>query len=68
LPTRSGRALLVVLDALTPPERVAFVLHDLFAVPFEQLAPLVDRTPVATKEAGQPGSARSARNRLGDRC
>ncbi|MFE6775949.1 sigma-70 family RNA polymerase sigma factor [Streptomyces sp. NPDC057702] len=45
-----GRALLVVLDTLTSAERVAFVLHDLFAVPFQQLAPIVERTPVATKK------------------
>ncbi|MGP3988538.1 sigma-70 family RNA polymerase sigma factor [Streptomyces sp. 3N207] len=45
-----GRALLVVLDTLGPAERVAFVLHDMFAVPFEQIAPLVERSPVATKK------------------
>jgi RNA polymerase sigma factor (sigma-70 family) len=45
-----GRALLVVLDTLAPAERIAFVLHDLFAVPFEQIAALVGRTPVATKK------------------
>lgn len=45
-----GRALLVVLDTLAPVERVAFVLHDLFAVPFAEIAPLVDRTPVAAKK------------------
>ncbi|WP_042417952.1 sigma-70 family RNA polymerase sigma factor [Streptacidiphilus anmyonensis] len=45
-----GRAMLVVLDTLTPPERVAFVLHDLFAVPFDEIAPIVDRTPVAAKK------------------
>jgi RNA polymerase sigma-70 factor (ECF subfamily) len=45
-----GRALLVVLDRLGPAERVAFVLHDLFAVPFEQIAPILDRTPVAAKK------------------
>ncbi|MWA14208.1 sigma-70 family RNA polymerase sigma factor [Streptomyces sp. BA2] len=45
-----GRALLVVLDTLGPAERVAFVLHDLFAVPFDQIAPVVERTPVATKK------------------
>lgn len=45
-----GRALLVVLDRLGPAERVAFVLHDMFAVPFEQIAPIVERTPVATKK------------------
>ncbi|KUF19605.1 sigma-70 family RNA polymerase sigma factor [Streptomyces silvensis] len=45
-----GRALLVVLDTLTPTERVAFVLHDSFAVPFDRIAPLVERSPVATKK------------------
>jgi len=45
-----GRAMLVVLDTLTPAERGAFVLHDLFAVPFDQIAPIVDRTPAATKK------------------
>jgi RNA polymerase sigma factor (sigma-70 family) len=45
-----GRAMLVVLDKLGPAERVAFVLHDLFAVPFEQIAPIVDRTPAAAKK------------------
>jgi RNA polymerase sigma factor (sigma-70 family) len=45
-----GRALLVVLDTLGPAERIAFVLHDLFAVPFDRIAPIVARTPVATKK------------------
>ncbi len=45
-----GRALLVVLDTLAPAERVAFVLHDLFAVPFDRIAPIVDRTAVTTKK------------------
>lgn len=45
-----GRALLVVLDALGPVERIAFVLHDLFAVPFDRIAPVLDRTPVAAKK------------------
>ncbi|MGI5351932.1 sigma-70 family RNA polymerase sigma factor [Streptomyces sp. CA-250714] len=45
-----GRALLVVLDTLGPAERVAFVLHDMFAVPFEQIAPLLERSPVAAKK------------------
>jgi RNA polymerase sigma factor (sigma-70 family) len=45
-----GRALLVVLDALVPAERVAFVLHDMFAVPFDEIAPIVDRSPVTTKK------------------
>jgi RNA polymerase sigma-70 factor (ECF subfamily) len=45
-----GEALLVVLDALAPAERVAFVLHDIFAVPFEEIAPIVDRTPTAARQ------------------
>ncbi|MBF9067001.1 sigma factor [Streptacidiphilus fuscans] len=45
-----GRAMLVVLDTLTPAERVAFVLHDLFAVPFDEIAPVVDRTPATAKK------------------
>ncbi len=45
-----GLALLVVLDTLTPAERLAFVLHDLFAVPFDTIAPLIERTPVAARQ------------------
>jgi RNA polymerase sigma factor (sigma-70 family) len=45
-----GLALLVVLDALTPAERVAFVLHDMFAVPFDEIAPIVGRSPAATRQ------------------
>jgi RNA polymerase sigma-70 factor (ECF subfamily) len=45
-----GLALLVVLDTLTPAERLAFVLHDMFAVPFEQIAPVIDRTPDAARQ------------------
>jgi RNA polymerase sigma factor (sigma-70 family) len=45
-----SRALLVVLDTLTPAERIAFVLHDMFAVPFSQIAPIVERTPTTTKK------------------
>jgi RNA polymerase sigma factor (sigma-70 family) len=45
-----GLALLVVLDTLTPAERLAFVLHDMFALPFEEIAPIVGRTPVATRQ------------------
>ncbi|HCT77254.1 MAG TPA: RNA polymerase subunit sigma-70 [Micromonosporaceae bacterium] len=44
-----GLALLIVLDTLTPAERLAFVLHDLFAVPFGQIAPIVGRSTDATK-------------------
>lgn len=45
-----GLALLVVLDTLTPAERLAFVLHDMFAVPFEEIAPLIERSPAATRQ------------------
>lgn len=45
-----GLAMLVVLDTLGPAERLAFVLHDLFDVPFDDIAPLVDRTPAATRQ------------------
>ena len=45
-----GLAMLVVLDSLSPAERVAFVLHDLFAVPFDEIAPLVGRNPAATRQ------------------
>ena len=50
LADETGRALLVVLDRLSPPERVAFVLHDAFAVPFDTIAPILDRTPQTTKK------------------
>src|SRR3954463_14427676 len=45
-----GRALLVVLAALGPAERIAFVPHGLFAVPFDRIGPVLDRTPVAAKK------------------
>jgi RNA polymerase sigma-70 factor, ECF subfamily len=45
-----SRALLVVLDRLSPAQRVAFVLHDLFAVPFDEIADILDRTPTAAKK------------------
>ena len=45
-----GLALLVVLQTLAPAERLAFVLHDMFAVPFEEIAPMVDRTPTAVRQ------------------
>jgi RNA polymerase sigma factor (sigma-70 family) len=54
-----GIALLVVLDTLPPAERLAFVLHDVFAVPFEQIGPILDRTPAAAKQL-----ASRARHRL----
>jgi RNA polymerase sigma-70 factor (ECF subfamily) len=67
-----GLALLVVLEALDPAERLAFVLHDMFAVPFEEIAPMVGRTSAAARQlasrarrrvqgatpAGQPDRAR----------
>jgi RNA polymerase sigma-70 factor (ECF subfamily) len=45
-----GLALLVVLETLSPAERLAFVLHDMFAVPFDEIAPMVDRTPAAARQ------------------
>ena len=45
-----GLALLVVLDALTPVERLTFVLHDMFDVPFGQIAPIIGRSPAATRQ------------------
>ncbi len=45
-----GLAMLVVLESLTPPERVAFVLHDVFGVAFEEIAPIVDRSPAAARQ------------------
>ncbi|MEU4312286.1 sigma-70 family RNA polymerase sigma factor [Nocardia sp. NPDC024068] len=45
-----GLALLVVLESLSPAQRLAFVLHDMFALPYEQIAPIVDRTPQTAKK------------------
>jgi RNA polymerase sigma-70 factor (ECF subfamily) len=45
-----GLALLVVLETMSPPERLAFVLHDIFAVPFDEIAPIVDRSPEAARQ------------------
>jgi RNA polymerase sigma factor (sigma-70 family) len=45
-----GLALLVVLETLSPAERLAFVLHDMFAVPFDEIAPMVGRTPTAARQ------------------
>ena len=65
-----GLALLVVLDTLTPAERLAFVLHDMFAVPFEEIAPIVERSPVATRQlasrARRRVEARAGGRRPGD--
>ena len=45
-----GLALVVVLDTLAPAERLAFVLHDMFAVPFDEIAPIIGRSPAATRQ------------------
>jgi RNA polymerase sigma factor (sigma-70 family) len=45
-----GPALLVVLETLAPPERIAFVLHDMFAVPFDEIAPIVGRSPASARQ------------------
>jgi RNA polymerase sigma factor (sigma-70 family) len=45
-----GLALLVVLETLTPAERLAFVLHDMFAMPYDEIAPIVDRSPEAARQ------------------
>jgi RNA polymerase sigma factor (sigma-70 family) len=45
-----GLALLIVLDTLAPAERLAFVLHDMFAVPFDEIAPVIDKSPAATRQ------------------
>ena len=68
-------ALLVVLDSLTPAERLAFVLHDMFAVPFDEIGPMIGRSPVAARQlasrarrrvrggsASEGGTAPSARS------
>src|SRR5262249_52173120 len=55
-----GLALLIVLDPLAPAERLAFVLHDVFDVPFEQIASIIDRSEPATRQL-----ASRARRRLG---
>jgi len=53
-----GLALLVVLDTLTPAERLAFVLHDIFAVPFEEVGSIIDRSPSAAKQLASRARAR----------
>jgi RNA polymerase sigma factor (sigma-70 family) len=53
-----GLALLVVLETLTPAERLAFVLHDMFGLPFEEIAPIVERTPAATRQLASRGRRR----------
>jgi RNA polymerase sigma-70 factor, ECF subfamily len=50
LPDSVGLALLVVLETLTPAERLSFVLHDMFAVPFDEIAEVIDRSPAAARQ------------------
>jgi RNA polymerase sigma-70 factor, ECF subfamily len=59
-----GLALLVVLDTLSPAERLAFVLHDIFAMPFDEIAPLVERSPAATRQLASR-ARRRVRGRAG---
>src|SRR6201997_4341212 len=58
-----GLALFVVLDTLPPDERLAFVLHDVFAVPFDEIAPIVDRTAEAGRKLGRPARPRIRQTR-----
>jgi RNA polymerase sigma-70 factor (ECF subfamily) len=58
-----GLAMLVVLETLAPAERLAFVLHDLFAVPFDELAPMIDKSPAAARQL-----ASRARRRVQDQA
>src|SRR6516162_2752458 len=53
-----GLALLVVLETLTPPERLAFVLHDMFAVPFNEIATILERSPDAARQLASRGRRR----------
>jgi RNA polymerase sigma-70 factor (ECF subfamily) len=53
-----GLALFVVLETLTPPERLAFVLHDMFGVPFDEIAPILDRSPDAARQLASRGRRR----------
>lgn len=53
-----GLALLLVLETLAPAERVAFVLHDIFDMPFDEIAPIVQRTPDATRQLASRGRRR----------
>ena len=53
-----GLALLVVLETLSPPERLAFVLHDVFAVPFDEIGPIVGRSPEAARQLASRGRRR----------
>lgn len=55
-----GLALQVVVDSLAPPERLAFVLHDMFGVPFDDIAPLIEKSPAATRQLASRARRRVA--------
>ncbi|KAB8161897.1 sigma-70 family RNA polymerase sigma factor [Streptomyces sp. 3MP-14] len=57
-----GVAMLVVLDTLTPPERLAFVLHDMFQVPFDEIGPMLERTPAAARQLASRARRRARGN------
>jgi RNA polymerase sigma factor (sigma-70 family) len=57
-----GPALLVVLETLAPAERIAFVLHDMFAVPFDEIAPIVGRSAEAARQLASRGRSRTGRS------
>jgi RNA polymerase sigma factor (sigma-70 family) len=64
-----GLALLVVLETLSPPERLAFVLHDMFGMPFDEIAPIVERSPEAARQppvalGGASGAPRRAQTEI----
>jgi Sigma-70, region 4 len=61
-----GLALLVVLEALTPAERVAFVLHDMFDLPFDEIAPIVGRSPIAARQLASRARRRVRGSSAGD--
>ena len=61
-----GLALLVVLETLAPAERLAFVLHDMFAVPFDEIAPIVGRSPTAARQLASRARRRVRGAAVGD--
>jgi RNA polymerase sigma factor (sigma-70 family) len=61
-----GLALMVVLDTLTPAERLAFVLHDMFELPFEEIAPMVGRSPTAARQLASRARRRVRGARIPD--
>ena len=63
-----GLALLVVLETLSPAERLAFVLHDMFAVPFDEIAAIVDRSPEAARQLVSRARRRVQRLRRASPC